>query len=163
MTTEMGEYIVGAYLKLEEECDFVDYNVRPPGGGLKGLEELDVVGLNLTTDTAYLCEVTTHINGLNYGHNRTTIERVKNKYRRQREYAKRYLGNFKRHRFTFWSPVVPEGFLTENLALIEGLELVLNRKYRECVNQLRARARSESQDTGNPFFRSLQILEHLRE
>ena len=33
------EYVVGAYLKLEEECDFVDFNVRPPGGGLKGLGE----------------------------------------------------------------------------------------------------------------------------
>ena len=32
-----GEYIVGAYLKLKLDCDFVDYNVRPPGGGLEGL------------------------------------------------------------------------------------------------------------------------------
>ena len=30
MKTEMGEYIVGAYLKLVEGCDVVDYNVRPP-------------------------------------------------------------------------------------------------------------------------------------
>lgn len=58
----------------------------------------------------------------------------------------------------FWSPVVPKGFLTENLAAIEGLELVLNSKYRECVAQLRERAGIEAQDTGNPFFRSLQIF-----
>lgn len=28
--TEMGEYVVGAYLKLVEGCDVVDYNVRMP-------------------------------------------------------------------------------------------------------------------------------------
>ncbi len=35
MFTYIGEFIVGAYLQLIEECDFIDYNVRPPGGGLK--------------------------------------------------------------------------------------------------------------------------------
>lgn len=30
MNTEMGEYLVGAYLKIIEGCEF-------PGGGLKGL------------------------------------------------------------------------------------------------------------------------------
>ena len=39
-------YIVGAYLKLIEGCDVIDYNVRPPGGGMAGLSELDVVGLD---------------------------------------------------------------------------------------------------------------------
>ncbi|MGB5215711.1 MAG: hypothetical protein WBN88_18965 [Anderseniella sp.] len=40
MATEMGEYLVGAYLQLEQQCDVVSFNVRPPGGGLKGLQEL---------------------------------------------------------------------------------------------------------------------------
>lgn len=57
MATEMGEYLVGAYLQLEQQCDVLSFNVRPPGGGLKGLQELDVVGLNFKTNTAYLCEV----------------------------------------------------------------------------------------------------------
>jgi hypothetical protein len=56
MRTEPGEYLVGAYLKLVEECDVVDYNVRTPGGGLEGLGELDVVGLNFKTKTAYVCK-----------------------------------------------------------------------------------------------------------
>ena len=56
MLTDIGEFIVGAHLQLIEECDFIDYNVRPPGGGLKGLGELDVVGLNFNSNTAYLCE-----------------------------------------------------------------------------------------------------------
>ena len=152
MTTEMGEFVVGAYLNLEEGCDFVDYNVRPRGGGLRGLEELDVVGLNFRSETAYLCEVTTHIKGLLYVDNKTTLDRVTKKFRRQQLYAKQYLGNFKKPRFMFWSPVVPKGFLTENLARIEGLELILNQNYRECVDRLRTRARSETHPTGNPFF-----------
>ena len=61
MKTEMGELVVGAYLKLCLHCAFVDYNVRPPGGGLEGLGELDVVGLDPDSGCAFLCEVTTHI------------------------------------------------------------------------------------------------------
>ena len=63
MITDVGEYIVGAYLKLILKCDIIDYNIRPPGGGLEGLHELDVLGLNFKKRTAYLCEVTTHIRG----------------------------------------------------------------------------------------------------
>ena len=163
MTTEMGEYLVGAYLNLEEGCDFVDYNVRPAGGGLKGLDELDVVGLNFSAGTASLCEVATHIRGLQYGDRRDSIDRVRKKYERQRGYASDYLGNFTTHRFMFWSPVVPKGYLTDNLALIDGLELVINGQYRACVDRLRERAGKEAHNTGNPFFRSLQILERLRD
>ena len=36
MLTDVGEYLVGAYLQLKMECDVVDYNVRPPGGGYRG-------------------------------------------------------------------------------------------------------------------------------
>lgn len=76
--------------------------------------------------------------------------------------ANRYLGNFRNHRFMFWSPVVPRGYMTRALAEIEGLELVINGDYKRRVDQLRMRAKKESQDTGNPFFRALQILESLR-
>ena len=69
MATEVGEYIVGAYLRFIEKCDVVDYGVRTPGGGLKGLNELDVIGLSFKSSTAFLCEVTTHIRGTLYGNN----------------------------------------------------------------------------------------------
>ena len=94
MKTNIGEYIVGAYLKIIKSCNFVDYNVRHPGGGLKGLNELDVVGLDFENKTAYLCEVTTHITGLLYRDNKTTVERIKNKYERQKEYANKHLLDF---------------------------------------------------------------------
>ena len=162
MLTDVGEFIVGAHLQLIEECDFIDYNVRPPGGGLKGLGELDVVGLNFKSNTAYLCEVTTHIRGVLYKNNQETINRIKKKHERQIEYANKYLKNFKNHRFMFWSPVVPVGYITDHLQEIEGLELVINGEYKKRFEQLRLLARSTTHDARNPFFRMLQIMEHLR-
>ncbi len=163
MKTEIGEYIVGAYLKEILGCDFVDYNVRPPGGGLEGLGELDVIGLDLGNRTAYLCEVTTHIRGLLYKSNQDSVERVRKKHLRQRKYARKHLQDFDTIHCMFWSPVVPHGYLTENLAKIEGLELTINAQYKACVDELRAKARTATHDTGNVFFRTLQILERLRD
>lgn len=162
MKTDIGEYIVGSYLKIIKECDFVDYNVRPPGGGLEGLNELDVVGLDFKSKTTYLCEVTTHIRGLLYKDNKTTVERIKTKYERQKEYANKHLSDFPNRHFMFWSPVVPVGYITRELGKIHRLELVINRQYAQCIDELRERAKELTNDTGNPFFRTLQILEHLR-
>src|SRR5437870_8014730 len=137
MLTDIGEYIVGAYLRLELDCDFVDYNVRRPGGGLQGLEELDVLGLDFRHMRAYLCEVTTHIGGLLYRDNPTTIERIRTKYERQRRYAEDYLPQFTEIHFMFWSPVVPRGYLTDHLQQIDGLELIINGAYKWRMQQLR--------------------------
>lgn len=163
MPAEIGEYLVGAYLKLIQGCDFVDYNVRPPGGGVAGLGELDVVGFHFRTSTAFLCEVTTHVTGLLYKDNSATVERVKKKYQRQKEYAQKYLKPFKHHVFMFWSPVVPKGYLSTHLAEIEGLQLIINAEYKRRVESLLEKARKERQDTGNPVFRVFQILGALRD
>ena len=163
MPTEMGEYIVGAYLRIIEHCDFINYNVRPIEGGQKGLNEFDVLGLRFRDRTAYLCEVTTHIRGLLYKDNKTTVERVKQKYQKQKEYAREFLKDFPNRRFMFWSPKVPEGYITKGLRGIRGLELVINTDYTKCISDLRSKAKIMSNDTGNPFFRVLQILDCLRE
>ena len=164
MARDMGEHVVGAYLKLEQGCDFVEYNVRPPTLGKDGQAEFDVVGFDFKSSTVCLCEVATHLNGLNYGGNSNsdTLKRITDKYRRQRNYAERNLSRFANVRFMFWSPYVPRGYLTRNLDEIEGLELVINGRYRECVELLRARAKAETRDSNEPFFRALQILEHMK-
>ena len=72
------------------------------------------------------------------------------------------LGSFDRHRFMLWPPRVPEGFLTTHLAEIDGLELVVKRACTNAIDELRCLARRATRDTGNPFFRALRILEHLR-
>ena len=158
----MGEYMVGAYLKIIKKCDFVDYNVRPPTGGLEGLQELDVVGLVFKTKTAYLCEVTTHIRGVLYKDNKTTIERIRKKYDGQKRYSRKHLKDFDKVHYMFWSPVVPEGYLTKKLKRFRKLECIYNEKYTECINELRQKAKKMTNDVGNPFFHILQIVEHLR-
>lgn len=163
MNAEMGEFLVGAYLKVIEGCDFVGYNVRPPGGGLRGLEELDVVGLRFASRTAYLCEVTTHIGGLLYVDNRTTVKRVAAKHLRQKSYAEAQLRDFPTRRYQFWSPVVPTGYLTTHLAEIDpDLELIINAEYSSRVRELTKVARRRKNDENNPAFRLLQILEHMK-
>jgi hypothetical protein len=163
MKTDIGEYIVGAYLKIIKGCDFVDYNVRPSGGGLEGLNEIDVLGLDLKNKVAYLCEVTTHIRGVLYKDYQTTFEKLKNKYEKQKKYASLNLKDFHEKRYMFWSPVVPRGKLTERLKTIDGFELIINEEYSQCINELKEEAKKLTHDTGNPFFRVLQILENLRD
>jgi hypothetical protein len=162
MASEIGEYIVGAYLRIILGCEFISYNVRRLEGSTRGLNEIDVIGLDLDNNTAYLCEVTTHIRGLLYKDNQTTIERIKKKYKNLKDYAKEYLPHFEIH-YMFWSPIVSEGYLTDNLINIKGLELIINSDYTKCVNELRERAKIMSNDSCNPFFRTLQILERLKE
>lgn len=159
MGTEIGEYVVGACLKLLKLCDFVDYNVRRPGGGLAGLNEIDVVGLDFKSKTAYLCEVTTHLNGLSYAP--ATVERIRKKYERLRDYAKDSLSDFPNRHFMFWSPFVRESMANE-LKKINGLELVINKDYTAYVRLLQELAKTGTHDTVNPTFRVLQILGHLR-
>ncbi|MDO8469420.1 MAG: hypothetical protein Q7S84_00170 [bacterium] len=162
MKTEMGEYIVGAYLKEKKDCHFVIYNVHPPVGGLEGLGELDVVGLDLKKDVAYLCEVTTHIQGLLYGTPKKTICKVKEKYSRQKDYAKKYLKQFKTQFFMLWSPVVSSREVLQGIKKIKGLELIINKDYARCIEELKSEAKKKTNNTGNPFFRTLQILERLK-
>jgi hypothetical protein len=161
MNTEMGEYIVGAYLKLIKECDFVDYNVRRPNGGLAGLNEIDLIGLDFKEKRAYLCEVTTHLDGVLYGSSKeVTCEKIQKKFNNLKSYAKEYLSEYK-PTFMFWSPRVSSGVVDE-LENINKLKLVVNTDYTSCVNELREKAKDIKSDTNNPAFRIFQILEHLR-
>lgn len=163
MLTDIGEFIVGAHLKLVQGCDFVDYNVRFPGGGLKGLEELDVIGLDTDGGKAYVCEVATHIGGLVYARTYDdSIARVQMKAARQLEYAEKHLKQFDNITLEFWSPRVPKGRLSAAIESIDSLVPVINEEYTRRVEKLRALAKKTKHDTRNPFFRMLQILEHLR-
>ena len=158
MKTEIGEYIVGAYLQVIKGCDYINYNVRPPGGGLEGLDEIDVVGFDLKSNTVYLCEVKTHIKGLNHERN---INKIKLKYRKQKKYSNKYLKNFKKRHFMFWSPVVRQS-VVDKLKKVKNIEMIVGKEYTKCIDELREKAKKMANDTGNPFFRSLQILERLK-
>jgi hypothetical protein len=163
MKTQMGEYVVGAYLQKIQGCDFVDYNVRPPSGGPGGLAEFDVVGFDFRERRVYLCEVVTHLDGMKYGSNAETIQRIRDKLERQRWYAETYLADFREVHLMLWYPVVSRGFLADELSRMEGLELRINSDYTACVAELKKEAKRTTRDAENPFFRALQILERMRD
>jgi|SRR6267143_252132 len=164
MNTEMGEFLVGAWLKEVKKCDFIQYNARLPEGHLPGLGEVDVVGLDLKNKIAYLCEVTTHLRGVLYGTYQKTLMKIQAKFKRDKEFADKMLTDFPTRRYMLWAPVVPKGKLTLQLTELEkeGVELVVNKNYAEQIDELTKAAREKANDTGNPAFRLLQILEHLR-
>jgi hypothetical protein len=73
--------------------------------------------------------------------------------------------------FELWSPVVPEGGLTDGLDELErrfestteqSLDLVINQSYSKRIDELRALAAEDKKAYGEPAFRFLQILEHMR-
>lgn len=161
--TEIGEYIIGAYLKLILKCDVVDYNVKIVSGGLKGLSELDVIGLNFEENKAYLCEVTTHLNGLAIGSNaKDTIKKITEKHAHQIAYGDEFLGKFKNKEYRYFSPRVPVGKITEGLKKIETLEVIVNEDYTKVIRELEELAKEKTNDVGNPFFRMLQIMNQLK-
>lgn len=160
--TETGEYLVGAYLRLVEECDFVDYNVRLAGGGLEGLREIDVIGLNFDTHAAFICEVITHLSGTLYRSHDETVNRVEQKYAWARRYAETRLVSFTTQQFQLWAPYVTPKLEQGLKAIDPGLVLVINDQYRSRVEELMGLARLKKEDVGNPFFRGLQIIQHLR-
>ena len=162
MNTEMGEYVVGAWLKLIRKCDFIDYNVRRPGGHLSGLNEFDILGLDFKNKTAYLCEATTHLEGLLYKNTETTIERIEKKYANMQQYAIDCLSDFPDRHFMFWSPIVNPKVLL-GFQKMQGLEVVVNSGFTAKILELQELAKKVSHDTGNPAFRMLQIIGHLKE
>ncbi len=162
MPTEMGEYLVGAYLQLVEKCDLVAYNVRPPEAGLKGLGEFDVVGLDFKRNICYMGEVVTHILGLSYKDDDTTVKRLIEKHQRQKDYAQKHLVPQFRPQFQLWSPVVSEKLVKKIVSAEIGYELVINGEYADRIHLLQSEA-VKSHDIGNPAFRLLQIVNHMRE
>jgi hypothetical protein len=63
----------------------------------------------------------------------------------------------------FWSPIVRPAYLDIlNKTRNDELELVINAAYAEKIKELEEKAEDGTRDIGNPFFRTLQILKHLR-
>lgn len=162
MTAEVGEELVGAYLAEILKCDHVSYNVRPPGGGLEGLDEIDVVGLRFQDKTAFLCEVATNILGYMRKSPANSAIRISKKLAGQKRYAHSHLASFPNRHFMFWSPRISSRELLDRLGKIPNLELIINADYSARVIELRRSAKVDGHPTSNSAYRMLQILEHLR-
>ncbi len=185
VSPQLGEQLVGAYHKLVNNCEIVSYNQR---SRLEGDQmEVDVLAINSNkgTQTVYVCEVITHLHGMRYSGSPSTddweaygnemyqhtLERVLRKFSADHRYVARVFDEADEYIFQLWSPVVPEGQLTDGLDELERrfeerveeeLDLIINRAYSKRIGELRALASLDKKDYGEPAFRFLQILEHMR-
>ena len=162
-----GESLVGSYLHYIGKCQLVLHNTFTP----EEQGELDVIGIrtNGAEQLAWFCEVTTHIQGLQYGGFDRTVSKIRDKILRARKFAEKTFPDHK-HRYEIWSPVVPVGRLTIAFAEMEenftsselNVKFVINDLYSERVVELIEHARGNPSATSEPAYRMLQILTRLR-
>lgn len=165
VTPELGESLVGSYLRYVEGCELVAYNAHTPG--TQG--EIDVIAVKQGRPPLLrLCEVITHVDGANYGGYHQTAARVRHKVERAQVYARSTFPDA-RHRHEVWSPVVPRGLVKlftelEQELIGGGLELsfVINGDYADCIQRLIDQAHRSASATNEPAFRLLQILARVR-
>lgn len=173
----IGEEIAGEYLRIFKECDFIRYNLQNPN--IQG--EIDVVAVSLKTKTAYLCEVAVHLStGLMYVDQITkqpnNVKKLIQKLEKDLDYAKEYLPDYT-HILMLWSPIVRESKekskhnQIKDIAAIAkhfkdshnvSVDLVVNKKYWDCLVQLREYAAKETKELQSPVLRLMQIEERLR-
>ena len=167
-TSDIGESLVGAYLRHVVGCDVVVYNSF--FADRQG--EVDVVGLKQGQPrTVWLCEVTTHIGGMlivRRGKN-ASKQVIADKLERLLHFAHTtFPGD--QYRYEWWSPYVPVGQLTETMQAVEeaaqgegrDLRFIINETYTERVRELVKSAESNSSTTNEPAYRMLQVLTRLR-
>lgn len=166
MPHDIGENLVGSYLRYIEQCDFVVHNTQLDDE--QG--EIDVVGMKLGKKPEVIfCEVTTHILGMQYGSHDSTVAKVTDKIKRARKFAENMFPN-ERPRYEIWSPVVPKGKLTAQFADLEqaytdedlDVHFVINDEYAHRIQQLIDHARGNTKTTSDPAYRMLQILTRLK-
>jgi len=154
---DIGESLVGSYLRHERQCHTVAFNQF-----LRGKQgEIDVIGISGegVNQHVWLAEVALHLDSLNYGGYTQTVHKVATKVATAREYADNtYSG--RPSTVEFWAPQVPSG-LGVLLAELD-VELVINEEFTRRVNLLAARAASSTKQFGDDAFRFLQVLTHLR-
>jgi hypothetical protein len=165
-STDLGESLVGAYLRHIENCSMVLYNSF--SAGTQG--EVDVVGVKSPQEPGcprlvYVCEATTNIGGMA----RNAVARVPAKLKRLSEFAEATFPGGE-HRYQWWSPYVSEGATTKDFDELSrqwkadgrSLEFVINGEYTRRVAKLVEHARCNPSTTNEPAYRMLQILTHLR-
>jgi hypothetical protein len=162
---DIGESLVGAYMRYVEGCPIVLYNsfLTDQQG------EVDVVAVKPghagAARAVYLCEVTTHIGGLNT----KTKLKIRDKLARVREFAELTFPDDD-YRFQWWSPVVNKGLTTvmfdelrdEWAGEDRSLEFVINEEYTRRIGELVEHARKNPSATAEDAYRMLQMLTRLK-
>ncbi len=171
-----GEELAGSYLSKILGCSFVAFNLDT--GVKQG--EMDVVGINLNTNTVYFCEVAIHLLGLQYVDPKNAqpdnVNRFLKKFENSISYAKKNFPEYQ-HVFMLWSPIVRisrETSMHNQMKDIESiqneikqkysidLEIIINEKFLDCISKLRKIAKEETKEIKTPIMRFLQIEERLK-
>ena len=166
----IGEELVGAYLQVIKECDFVNYNIYIP----EAQGEVDVVAINTHDKTVYVCEVAIHlVTGLQYvkANRPDNVNRLVKKFKRGVVYANKYFPDYTKH-FMLWSPIVKipkRGNHSQHLDVMKiakalhrwnrgvKLEVVINKQFKACLDELKDYAASQTKELKSPVLRLLQI------
>ncbi|HEV7798600.1 MAG TPA: hypothetical protein VGO73_10615 [Pyrinomonadaceae bacterium] len=166
----VGEILVGDYLRMCKGCDFIDYNVytRDAQG------EIDVVGIDNKIPRVYICEVAIHLTtGLQYTKNKRpdTCERLTAKFMKDIDYAEKYFPGYKKE-FMLWSPIVKDakGKIEYNqrdhlqrmvkeiqLRKQVTVQLIVNKEFHQAFMELKIYAAKTSEELKSPVLRLLQI------
>lgn len=182
---KLGESLVGAYHKIITKCQVVSYNQRSPQQG-KQLE-VDVIGIYTEAgrQTVYVAEVLTHLDGTPYSGKpdddrwaafggdkyQFTLQKLWNKFTDDHEHVEHVFDDADEYIFEFWSPVLPDGMLTDGLDQLSAdfeeetgceLRIIVNEDYAERIGLLREAAGEETKGYSSPAYRFLQILEHMK-
>ncbi|MBL0122078.1 MAG: hypothetical protein IPP88_04890 [Betaproteobacteria bacterium] len=139
--------------------------------------EIDVVGISLAGPKLYVCEVAIHLStGLQYTKEKrpNNIQKLTEKFSKDIEYARARFKDYEHH-FMLWSPIVKRrsnpvydqmGHLEQVSKVIEGkygvkLDLVVNKRFQDCLEELRDLAAVAGAELKSPVMRLLQIEEQL--
>jgi hypothetical protein len=169
----LGEEICGEYLKYILNCEFITYNVTNPD--IQG--EIDVIGINLQKKMIYICEVAVHTSGLQYVTDKRPDDynRFMAKFEKDIDYAKKYFSDYEIIPM-LWSPIVKissEKAKYNTFIELENvrkdikekyklnLELVINQKYFDYLNQLKEFASKETAELKSNVMRMFQIEKSL--
>lgn len=171
----MGEEITKAYLEHIKGCEFIQTNLYTK----ETQGEIDVIGIDLHKNKVYVCEVTVHLQtGLQYNKDKrpNNVNKLVEKFSRDIEYAQKYLAKYEQI-FMFWCPIVKNQKESAKYNQLDDLRqvqeiiktkygveitLIINEKFLECFDELRAHARKETTDIKSPVLRLLQIEEYTK-
>jgi hypothetical protein len=169
----IGEELVGDYLRHIKKCEFIEKNLYTED--VQG--EIDVVGIDLKSQTVYVCEVAIHlITGLQYtlGSKPNNENKLVEKFSKAIDYAKKFfpVSSGYKHHFMLWSPIVKDSSekaknnqfnaVKTAQAIIqskynEGIELVINEDFLLRLQELRQYAITTTKEIKSPVVRLYQI------
>lgn len=154
---DLGESLVGAYMRQVRGCHTVAFNTFLP----TAQGEIDVVGVanGGAGVEVWMAEVAIHLDSLNYGGYPRTVAKIAKKVAAARTYSALVYRDLT-PAVELWSPVVPIG-LVAALSKVD-VDLVVNDEFTMRVNELAGIAAKSTKTTGDDAFRFLQLLTHLR-